>query len=334
MKVLSLTEPCATLIKENKKLVETRSWKTDYRGELYIHASATSIPKNWKEDTEFMSLVDNIPLNFSYIICKCKLVDCIYMTKEYVESMKKNNYQEYICGKYEEGRYAWILENITPLENHIKAKGQLNIWNYYNEFEVMDLMKNIKYGWVDKNNNKHSIVDSSYSDNYILQSPHQVIKNKIGVCWDQVELERYYFKGNDWNIKTFFIVYYDGDKCPTHTFLTFEKNNKHYWFEHSWKKFSGIHEYESLKELLLDIKDKFINNELDNDYVLKNLVLYEYKKPKYNISVQEFYKHCESGIQVSLNKITSSSCYFMFIYSSSVILFSYMYLATSLPTYL
>lgn len=49
MKVLSLTEPCATLIKEKKKLVETRSWKTDYRGELYIHASATSIPKDWKE---------------------------------------------------------------------------------------------------------------------------------------------------------------------------------------------------------------------------------------------------------------------------------------------
>ena len=52
MKVLSLTVPCATLIKE-KKLIETRSWKTDYRGELYIHASATSIPKNWKEDIEF-----------------------------------------------------------------------------------------------------------------------------------------------------------------------------------------------------------------------------------------------------------------------------------------
>lgn len=36
MKVLSLTEPYATLIKEGKKKVETRSWKTSYRGELYI----------------------------------------------------------------------------------------------------------------------------------------------------------------------------------------------------------------------------------------------------------------------------------------------------------
>ena len=50
MKVLSLTEPCATLIKEKKKLVETRSWKTSYRGELYIHACSTKIPKEWKND--------------------------------------------------------------------------------------------------------------------------------------------------------------------------------------------------------------------------------------------------------------------------------------------
>lgn len=130
MKVLSLTEPCATLIKEKKKLVETRSWKTSYRGELYIHASSTKIPKQWKENTEFMDLVKDTPLNFGNIICKCNLVDCIYMTKEYIENMKKNNHQEYICGKYEEGRYAWILEDIHPLEKPIKAKGHLSIWNY------------------------------------------------------------------------------------------------------------------------------------------------------------------------------------------------------------
>lgn len=130
MKVLSLTEPCATLIKEKKKLVETRSWKTSYRGELYIHASSTKIPKEWKEDKEFMELVKDNPLNFGNIICKCILVDCVKMTKEYVENMKKNNYQEYICGKYEEGRYAWILENIEPLDSPIKAKGHLSIWNY------------------------------------------------------------------------------------------------------------------------------------------------------------------------------------------------------------
>ena len=275
MKVLSLTEPYATLIKENKKIIETRSWKTNYRGELYIHASSTKISKEWQKNKELMELVKNMPLNYGNIICKCNLVDCVYMTKEYVTNIQDNNYQEYICGEYKEGRYAWILNNIVPLTTPIKAKGQLNIWNYYTEFEIMDLMNNIEYGWVDKNNNKNTFSYELFSNNYILQSPKEVITNKIGVCWDQVELERYYFKGNDWNIKTYFIVYYDSDKCPTHTFLTYEKTGKFYWFEHSWKTFKGIHEYNSERELLLDVKNKFIKHELNNQYKKENLKLYE-----------------------------------------------------------
>ena len=177
----------------------------------------------------------------------------------------------------------------------------MNIWNYYNELDIMDLMSNIEYGWLDKDDVKHSFIDESFSDDYILQSPREVIKNKIGVCWDQVELERYFFRGNDWNIKTYFIVHYDGNKCPTHTFLTYEKNDKYYWFEHSWERFRGIHEYNTEKGLLLDIKDKFIRYELNNMYQNENLVLYEYKKPKYHISVQKFYNHCEKGKNIDFN---------------------------------
>ena len=39
MKVISIIEPWASLIKDNIKFIETRSWKTTYRGEIYIHAS-------------------------------------------------------------------------------------------------------------------------------------------------------------------------------------------------------------------------------------------------------------------------------------------------------
>lgn len=132
MKVLSITEPCATLIKNKIKLIETRSWKTSYRGELYIHASSTRMPKTWRENKEFMSLIKDTTLNYGNIICKCQLIDCVYMTKEFVEYIKKNNYQEYICGDYKVGRYAWILKDVEILDNPIKAKGRLSIWNYNN----------------------------------------------------------------------------------------------------------------------------------------------------------------------------------------------------------
>lgn len=166
----------------------------------------------------------------------------------------------------------------------------------------MSLMDNIEYGWMDNEGNKHKIFDNSYSDNYILQSPKEIIKNKVGVCWDQVELERYYFKGNIWNIRTYFIVHCDNDKYPTHTFLTFEKNNKYYWFEHSWEKLKGIHEYSSLEDLLIDVRNKFIKYELNNNYNKNNLCIYYYEKPNFHINALEFYKHCESGINILLEK--------------------------------
>ena len=128
MKVLSLTEPYATLIKNGIKTIETRSWKTSYRGKLYIHASSTKIPKEYKENKKIMSLVDLNELNYGNIICSCELVDCIEMTEEFIEEIKKNK-NEYITGIYAIGRYAWILKNIQVLDKPIKAKGHLGIWS-------------------------------------------------------------------------------------------------------------------------------------------------------------------------------------------------------------
>ena len=128
MKVLSLTEPCATLIKEKRKLIETRSWKTNYRGEIYIHASKTM---SKSENVEKAMPYLKSELNPGYILCKCNLVDCIYMTEEFIQKIKtETNESNY--GRYEVGRYAWKLELIEVLEEPIPAKGKLGIWNYEN----------------------------------------------------------------------------------------------------------------------------------------------------------------------------------------------------------
>ena len=81
----------------------------------------------------------------------------------------------------------------------------------------------------------------------------------------------------------------------THTFLTVEDNNKFYWFEHSWYPYRGIHEYDSLNELLKDVKLKFSKNKNIDD-----IVIYKYDKPKYGISSNEFFKHCEEGKRVNI----------------------------------
>jgi len=131
VKVLTIREPFATLISLEIKKIETRSWKTNYRGKIYIHAG---LNKDWKKliaDKNLDNIIDNLEFNYGKIICEAELVDCILMTKEYIDDIKKHNYQEYEVGEYKEGRYAWILNNIKVLDKKLEGKGQLGIWNFY-----------------------------------------------------------------------------------------------------------------------------------------------------------------------------------------------------------
>ena len=130
MKVISLMEPWGSLIKEKIKYIETRSWKTNYRGELYIHTSMKSVPKKDERINKLVDILQDKDFKYGYIIAKCKLVDCIYMDEEFVKDMKQNHPIEYQCGEYSVGRYAWVLEDIEKLENPIPVKGHLGIWNY------------------------------------------------------------------------------------------------------------------------------------------------------------------------------------------------------------
>lgn len=128
MKVLSIKEPFATLIKDGVKRYETRSWKTNYRGEIYIHASiglSTSLNKE-----KGMSYLKS-DINLGYILCRCNLVECILMDEDFINYIETET-TEKDYGDYRLGRYAWELEVLEVLETPILAKGRLGIWNYEN----------------------------------------------------------------------------------------------------------------------------------------------------------------------------------------------------------
>ncbi len=164
--------------------------------------------------------------------------------------------------------------------------------------KIMNLMDSIEYGFKDENGNNiiHTNFqkwEEEFGKFYYLQTPEELTQSQCGVCWDQVELERKLFSENDITVKTYFIYLLDEDMLPSHTFLTFEKDGKHYWFEHSWRKYKGIHEYRKVEDLLKDVIDKFRN---DHKEVKRNadLYLYEYQKPKDHISCDDFYKYIET----------------------------------------
>ncbi|EHQ88261.1 ASCH domain-containing protein [Desulfosporosinus youngiae] len=137
MKAISLMQPWASLVAIGTKKIETRSWSTEYRGQLAIHSS-----KGFKKylrqlccEEPFKTVLnkaglslDNLPLG--RVVATCKLVDCIEMTPEFIDRVKSAKGHEYDFGEYAVGRYAWILEDIKALDNPVPAKGKLSIWKW------------------------------------------------------------------------------------------------------------------------------------------------------------------------------------------------------------
>ena len=160
--------------------------------------------------------------------------------------------------------------------------------------ELYDLVSQTEYGWLDSDGQKHYKLEmEKYQEKYILQTPEEVEKNKIGICWDQVELERYYLERMGIKCESYIIYYAGKRKDRVHTFLTYNKDNYTYWFEHAWKNHKGIHKYKNNEEILADVKRIFIDEKINNNYEEKRLHIYNYAKPKPHVNHYNFLKYCQ-----------------------------------------
>lgn len=132
MKVLSIREPYATLIANKTKYIETRSWKTKYRGDIIIHSCKGVYPIKEK----IQHLVDKKNLKYGYMLCIATIVDCVYIDEKYAKKIKSENIDNYLCGDYTPGRYAWILDNIRIIKEPIEISGKLGLWNYETKIDI------------------------------------------------------------------------------------------------------------------------------------------------------------------------------------------------------
>ncbi len=122
MKVLTLKQPWATLVAEGIKKYEFRSWKTNYRGKILIHAGS-SIEK--QELNRFKEL--NLEYPSKKIIAEAELVDCLPLDDELNKKIISENNIAY--GNKERTGYAWVLKNIKKIDSNKEIKGQLGLWN-------------------------------------------------------------------------------------------------------------------------------------------------------------------------------------------------------------
>lgn len=164
MKVLTLTQPWATLVAIGAKRIETRSWPTSYRGPLAIHA-ATGYGKGGAKEHKALcgiepfcsvlnaackahydaldksvgvlrAMAEHAFMPMGAIVAVCDLWD-IVPTKYMHPGWHATYYggdrwqltdQEHAFGDYTPGRFAWLLGNIRALPEPVPCKGALGLW--------------------------------------------------------------------------------------------------------------------------------------------------------------------------------------------------------------
>ena len=125
MKILTIKQPCATLIMQGDKRFEFRSWQTKYRGDLLIHAGKGIDKEAMKRLAKY--LPEELP--YGRILGKVKLVDCIKMSPEFKELLLKENSDIYAKSSFQE-YYGWQLSDVEVFEKSIESKGHLSLWEY------------------------------------------------------------------------------------------------------------------------------------------------------------------------------------------------------------
>ena len=126
MKVISIKQPFASLIAAGIKQYEFRTWKTNYRGELLIHAGKGVDKKAMKKFEKY-----NLEYPSGAIIAKVNLSDCIKVDEDFRKVLEEENplvYSSIIKHSEWEG-YAFKMENVVEIDP-IEISGKLSLWEF------------------------------------------------------------------------------------------------------------------------------------------------------------------------------------------------------------
>lgn len=108
MKAVTIKQPFASLIVHGIKKFEYRTWRTKYRGDILIHAGASTV----KDQLYRLDNTDIIIEN-SRVVGKVTITDCVLITDE--------NSEYY-------GLYAWCLEDPVIIKSDVVVKGKLSFF--------------------------------------------------------------------------------------------------------------------------------------------------------------------------------------------------------------
>lgn len=115
---ISIQQPWAELILLGRKTIEIRSWRTGYRGELWLH---TGLKGDDRLEQEF-----GFSMLFKGGYVGTIVLDAVIpMNLDRWKSWQEKHLHH---GQYQAGTYAWILSSPRRLKEPIPAPGRLGLF--------------------------------------------------------------------------------------------------------------------------------------------------------------------------------------------------------------
>ena len=131
MKAITILQPWASLVAHGAKRYETRSWRTNYRGSLAVHAGARFRAEDrclceigfWAECLG-IARGDWSALPLGAVLATCVLEECV------PTELVCPSEPECFFGNFTHGRWAWRLVNVRRLREPVPARGAQGLWDW------------------------------------------------------------------------------------------------------------------------------------------------------------------------------------------------------------
>lgn len=183
--------------------------------------------------------------------------------------------------------------------------------------KVLNKLKEIKYGWVDKNGVIHQKAGRNFFiNNYRLQTIEETLEYKVGTCWEQTELARYYLEKEDIKNQTYLILYNEENRIARHSIAIAEQFGKYYLVENSWKLNNDLNGFECPEDIIIKIIDLFPKMYKIYDFDMSKIEIYNYSKPLAGLSYNEFTEYCRSQTKITLDNYFLKKLNEFYIYSN------------------
>ncbi|MDR0430600.1 MAG: ASCH domain-containing protein [Tannerellaceae bacterium] len=137
MKTLSVRQPFAHIICAGIKDIENRTWRTNFRGRILIHAGATQDRRSLAEIFTQPQLYDLLKHNTENYWCGHKHYGLKYVHSAIIGSVEiVDCVRNHPSVWAEKDCWNWVLANpglfLKPIEN---VKGKLSFWEYRIDFD-------------------------------------------------------------------------------------------------------------------------------------------------------------------------------------------------------